>query len=229
MTVCTINHRVHDVIMFMSKGEAMSPNCSHQRANCSSPGWYMSMESHVGRAMAQVVFSRRPLTAESRLRARVNLCGMRGGRNCTGTGFPPSSSVFPCQYHPTVVLHTHISSGGWTICPLVAAVQRHSLIPSKSIMESQGGVIVTGESRRTRRKPVPVPQCPPQIPHGPTQARILASAVRGRQLSAWAMARPLLGAVSFDPYRTNFVRSSYWILGLNCCIRLLLKDYRKYW
>jgi hypothetical protein len=39
-------------------------------------------------------------------------------------------SVFPCQYHSTVALHTHISSEGWTIGPLVAAVQRHSLIPS---------------------------------------------------------------------------------------------------
>jgi hypothetical protein len=35
------------------------------------------------------------------------------------------------QYHYTAVLHTHISSGGWT-CPLVEAVQRRSLTPSKS-------------------------------------------------------------------------------------------------
>jgi hypothetical protein len=39
---------------------------------------------------------------------------------------------FPCQYHSTIILHTHISSGGWTTCPLGAAVQRHSLTPSKS-------------------------------------------------------------------------------------------------
>jgi hypothetical protein len=38
---------------------------------------------------------------------------------------------FSCQYHFTVVLHTHISPGVWTICPLVAAFQRLSLIPSK--------------------------------------------------------------------------------------------------
>jgi hypothetical protein len=29
-----------------------------------------------------------------------------------------------------MVLHTHISSGGWTIGPLEATVRRHSLIPS---------------------------------------------------------------------------------------------------
>jgi hypothetical protein len=33
------------------------------------------------------------------------------------------------QYHSIVVFHAHISSGGWIICPVVAAVQRHSLTP----------------------------------------------------------------------------------------------------
>jgi hypothetical protein len=36
--------------------------------------------------MAQVV-SRRPLTAEDRVRARVNLYGICGGQSDTGTGF----------------------------------------------------------------------------------------------------------------------------------------------
>jgi hypothetical protein len=63
-----------------------------------------------GRAMAQVV-SRRPLTAEARVRARVNPCEICGGQSGTGTGFSPSSSVFPCQYHSTVALQTHIIWG----------------------------------------------------------------------------------------------------------------------
>jgi hypothetical protein len=37
-----------------------------------------------------------------------------------------------------------------------------------------------------------VPLCPPQIPHGLTRA----SAVRGRRLTAWAMARPDLSLYS---------------------------------
>jgi hypothetical protein len=33
-------------------------------------------------------------------------------------------------------------------------------------VESHGGIILTEENRRTRRKLVPEPLCPPQIPHG---------------------------------------------------------------
>jgi hypothetical protein len=60
--------------------------------------------------MAQVV-SRRPLSAEARVRARVNACGICGGQSGTGTGLCPISSVFPCQYHSTVALQTHIIWG----------------------------------------------------------------------------------------------------------------------
>jgi hypothetical protein len=78
--------------------------------------------------MAQAV-SRRTFTAEALVHARVSPCGICGVKNGTGTDFPPSSLVFPCQYHSTVVLHTHIA-WGWRIGSLVAAVQRHSLTPS---------------------------------------------------------------------------------------------------
>jgi hypothetical protein len=57
--------------------------------------------------MAQVV-SRRPVTAEVRVRARFNPCGICGGQSGTGTGFSPSSSGLPCQYHSIVTLQTHI-------------------------------------------------------------------------------------------------------------------------
>jgi hypothetical protein len=53
--------------------------------------------------------SRRPLTAEGRVRALVIPCGICGEQGGIGTGFPPSSLVFSCQYLSTVALHTHIS------------------------------------------------------------------------------------------------------------------------
>jgi hypothetical protein len=45
-------------------------------------------------------------------------------------------------------------------------------------------------------KPVPVPLCPPQIPHGLTWERTRASAVRGRRLTTWAFLGNLHVAVS---------------------------------
>jgi hypothetical protein len=39
---------------------------------------------------------------------------------------------------------------------------------------------LTGENRQLGEKPVPVPLCPPQTPHGLTRA----SAVEGRRLTA---------------------------------------------
>jgi hypothetical protein len=60
--------------------------------------------------MAEAV-SRQPLIAESRVRNRLNSCGIFDGKNGTGASFFPSSSGFPCQYHSTVVLHTRILSG----------------------------------------------------------------------------------------------------------------------
>jgi hypothetical protein len=49
-----------------------------------------------GRAMAQAV-SRRPLTAEARVRSWVSPYENCGGRRGNGTG----TSVFPCQFHST--------------------------------------------------------------------------------------------------------------------------------
>jgi hypothetical protein len=50
--------------------------------------------------MAQAV-SRRPLTAEARVRSRVSPCGICGGQSGTGTRFSRSTSVFPRQFHST--------------------------------------------------------------------------------------------------------------------------------
>jgi hypothetical protein len=44
-----------------------------------------------------------------------------------------------------------------------------------------------GKPEELGEKPVPVPLCPPQIPHGLTRERTRASAVRGRRLTTWAM------------------------------------------
>jgi hypothetical protein len=54
----------------------------------------------IGRAIAQAV-SRRPPTSEARVRCRVSPCGICGGQSGNGTGIPPSTSGFPCQFYST--------------------------------------------------------------------------------------------------------------------------------
>jgi hypothetical protein len=41
------------------------------------------------------------ITAEARIRFRVSPRGICGGQSVTGTGFSPSTLVFPCQFHST--------------------------------------------------------------------------------------------------------------------------------
>jgi hypothetical protein len=41
------------------------------------------------------------ISAEARVRSRVSLIGIYGGRSGTGTGFNPSTLVFYCQFHST--------------------------------------------------------------------------------------------------------------------------------
>ena len=48
--------------------------------------------------MAQEV-SRRPLTAETRVRSQASQCEIGVGPSGTGTGFSPSTPVSTCQYH----------------------------------------------------------------------------------------------------------------------------------
>jgi hypothetical protein len=62
-----------------------------------------------GHAMA---VGHRPLTTEAQVCARVSPCVICGGHIGTGTGFSPSSLVFPCQYRSSMALHTHIPLGG---------------------------------------------------------------------------------------------------------------------
>jgi hypothetical protein len=58
--------------------------------------------------MTQAV-SRWPLTAETRVRARVDPCGICSGQSGTGADFSQRSSVF-CQYHSTIAPYSSITA-----------------------------------------------------------------------------------------------------------------------
>jgi hypothetical protein len=58
------------------------------------------------------VFSRRPITVETQDRSQVNPCETCGGHCGNGTGFPPSSSVFPVSIVPPMLRtlnHLHVA------------------------------------------------------------------------------------------------------------------------
>jgi hypothetical protein len=70
---------------------------------------YPHLRTGTGRAMTQAV-SRRPLAAEVRVRSWMSLCGICGGQSGTGTGFSPSTSVFPLSisFHRCSIIRKNI-------------------------------------------------------------------------------------------------------------------------
>jgi hypothetical protein len=58
------------------------------------------------------------------------------------------------------------------------------------VIEHRWNEIDREKPKYSGKKPVPVPLCPPQIPHELTRYRTRACALGGRRLTAWATARP---------------------------------------
>jgi hypothetical protein len=75
---------------------------------------------------------------------------------------------------------------------------------------------LTRKNRQLGEKPVPVPLCPPQTPHGLTRDRTRASAVEVRRLTAWAMARPSNFEIINPAVRLSWTFISCSAMGTNC-------------
>jgi hypothetical protein len=89
-----------------------------------------------------------------------------------------------------------VSLGGVRLSPLGTPASVGLLYQPLMIDDDYGavgGMRIGRGNRSTRRKPVPVPLCPPQIPHDLTWDRTRAAAVGSQRLTAWAMARPQSG------------------------------------
>jgi hypothetical protein len=84
---------------------------------------------------------------------------------------------------------------------------------------SDGGMIYwQGKTEELEEKPVAVPLCSPQIPHGLTRARNRAST--GRRLTTWAMARPE-GAACNDLPPAPSVATGWCPLHSRACTAVL--------
>jgi hypothetical protein len=76
-------------------------------------------------------------------------------------------------------------AGGLQFGPLGTPATNSPIVPAPADYDDGeiGGMMIGKENRSTRRKPDPVPLCPPQISHA-ARTRTLAAAVGKQRLTA---------------------------------------------
>jgi hypothetical protein len=97
------------------------------------------------------------------------------------------------------------------------------------------GMRIGRGNRSTRRKPAPVPLCPPQIPHDLTWDRTRGAAVGSQRLTAWAMARPCISLNVCDVSNWRLWKILWikfldngrgkWIFNFSCISLVLISVY----
>jgi hypothetical protein len=108
----------------------------------------------------------------------------------------------PCN-QPKVIWETAVSATEYFFIVILSGVRMSSLGTAATIgLLYQPHMIYDGDcgaidgmqigrgNRSIRRKPAPVPLCPPQILHDQTRARTRVAAVGNQRLTTWAMAWP---------------------------------------
>jgi hypothetical protein len=66
---------------------------------------------------------------------------------------------------PTIIFLIGIVGGGVQLGPLGTAATNRSIVPAPGDYDGEIGGMIGRGNRSTRRKPAPVPLCPPQTPH----------------------------------------------------------------
>jgi hypothetical protein len=89
--------------------------------------------------------------------------------------------------------------GGVQLGPLSTTTTNRPIVPAPDDYDDGeiGGMIERG-NRITRRKPAPVPLCPPQTPHA-ARMRNRTVAVGSQRLTASAAARPIFTSLETRP------------------------------
>jgi hypothetical protein len=90
-----------------------------------------------------------------------------------------------------------VSLGGVRLSPLGTSATVGLLYQPRMIDDDYGAVgwmRIGRGNRSTRRKPAPMPLCPPQIPHDLSWDRTRPAAEGSQRLTAWALARPGTGS-----------------------------------
>jgi hypothetical protein len=101
------------------------------------------------------------------------------------------SSFFLVEKGPTADATDAPQPWGFLCNPVMKMTMTMIIFVLFLVMEHRRNEIDRGKPKYSGKKPVPLPLCPPQIPHGLSRDRTRGSAVGGRRLTAWAMARPV--------------------------------------
>jgi hypothetical protein len=106
----------------------------------------------------------------------------------------------------TFFLNWYSGRCGVQLGPLGTAYTNRPIVPAPGDYDDgEIGGMIGRENRSTRRKPAPVPLCPPQIPHA-ARTRTRAAAVGSQRLTAWATAQPSLCIVTQLSKILNFFK-----------------------
>jgi hypothetical protein len=101
------------------------------------------------------------------------------------------------------------SGGGVQLGPLGTAATNRPIVPAPGDYDDgEIGGMNGRVNRSTRRKPAPVPLCPPQTPHA-ARTRTRAAAVGSQRLTTSATARPPCNVTSL--LLTNVDKNIVWL------------------
>jgi hypothetical protein len=105
----------------------------------------------------------------------------------------------------TTFFYIGIVGGGVQFGPLGIAVTNRPIVPAPGFYDDGeiGGIKISRGNRSTRRKPAPLPLCPPQTPHT-ARTRTRAAAVGSQWLTARATARPNVSKKKYRVYGWEF-------------------------
>jgi hypothetical protein len=91
---------------------------------------------------------------------------------------------YALHLHLRGVFFIGIVGGGVQLGPLGTVAANRPIVPAPGDYDGEIGGMMTGRGNRsTRRKPAPVPLCPPQIPHA-AQTQTRAAAMGSQRLTA---------------------------------------------
>jgi hypothetical protein len=112
--------------------------------------------------------------------------------------------------------------GGVQLGPLDTAATNSSIMPAPGDYDDgEIGGMIYRENRSTRRKPAPVPLCPPQISRCSAWTRTQAAAVGSQWLTAWAMTRPISATLLLRQITRRIVVLNVcpiWRRCINCTV-----------